>query len=674
MSKTPAGDERGGNNAPAGPGRDAALDGQATAVVTPRPGPLPVELEPTLPLSGPARAAAPMSASDEPTPTLGIAPGAMGRAKIPTQIGRYQILERVGKGGMGVLYRGIDPVLDREVAIKLMLGDFSDDTEQLRPRFYREARAVAKLQHRNIVTVFEFAEDGTTPYIVMEFLRGTSLASRIEAAPGLTLDDKLDIVTQLCAGLSYAHQQGVVHRDVKPANIFLLTDTSVKLLDFGIAKLTTSNLTRQGDVLGSPSYMSPEQIMGRETVDGRADVFSAGVVLYELLVGRKPFVGETTTAIVLKILNEEPPSPDTIDPEIPPRLAAIVKRALQKDAANRYDTAADFARELQIVRRSLQSGENRTVKMTGPIGAATLAGAPPPVSTLPPVAAGRSWALPVGIGAGVMVAAVAAVMMVGLPRAAKSGGKTADSASASASAPASAVPASAVPAASPAPAPVTKAPPPPAARASLQIASEPDGAAISVDGRDTKQVTPASITLTGNGPHRLRLSKRGFQSMDARLAAADLQKGALSYTLSAAEAVAPTAQIAVTASGAYPFAIADGGRIVSAASISHQLNAAAGKTLRLVASEYSLDQTVTIESTPDRHLEIQAPALGKLTIRSTFETCKVKIGDRDLGYPPINNIAIAAGSHQVELVCPNGQTKSQYVNVSPTPNNRVIVQ
>jgi hypothetical protein len=614
-----------------------------------------------------------MSASDEPTPTLGIAPGATGRAKIPTQIGRYQILERVGKGGMGVLYRGIDPVLDREVAIKLMLGDFSDDTEQLRPRFYREARAVAKLQHRNIVTVFEFAEDGTTPYIVMEFLRGSSLASRIEAAPPLTLDDKLDIVTQLCAGLSYAHEQGVVHRDVKPANIFLLTDTSVKLLDFGIAKLTTSNLTRQGDVLGSPSYMSPEQIMGRETVDGRADVFSAGVVLYELLVGRKPFVGETTTAIVLKILNEEPSSPDTIDPEIPPRLAAIVRRALQKEAANRYDTAADFARELQIVRRSLQSGENRTVKMTGPIGAATLAGAPPPVSTLPPVAASRSWALPVGIGAGVMAAAVAAVMMVGLPGAAKTGGKTVDTASASASAPASAVPASAAPATSPAPTPATKEPPP-AAGANLQIASEPAGAAISIDGRDTKQVTPASITLAGNGPHRLRLAKRGFQSMDARLAPADLKKGSLSYTLAAAEAVAPAAQIAVTASGPYPFAIADGGRVVSAASTSHQLNAAAGKTLRLVASEYSLNQTVTIESTPDRRLDIQAPALGKLTIRSTFETCKVKIGDRDLGYPPINNIAIAAGSHQVELVCPNGQTKSQYVNVSPTPNNRVIVQ
>jgi serine/threonine-protein kinase len=602
--------------------------------------------------------------SDVPTPG-----GGSGRSKIPTQIGRYQVLERVGKGGMGVLYRGIDPVLDREVAIKLMLGDFSDDTEQLRPRFYREARAVAKLQHRNIVTVFEFAEDGTTPYIVMEFLRGTSLASRLEATPPLTLDDKLDIIAQLCAGLSYAHDQGVVHRDVKPANIFLLTDSSVKLLDFGIAKLTTSNLTRQGDVLGSPSYMSPEQIMGRETVDGRADIFSTGVVLYELLVGRKPFEADSTTAIVLKILNEEPPAPDAIDPAVPPRLAAIVRRALQKDAANRYETAADFARELQIVRRSLQSGEMRTIAMTGPIGPATLAGVTPPETTPPAVTSSRSWTLPVGIGAGVLVAAAAAVMLIGRPGARPADGKPANSSPVNASALTSAAPA-AVPAVTPPP----KETPPPAAGASLQVASEPLGAAISLDGRDTRQVTPASVVVNGAGPHRLRLSKRGFQPVDGRLAAADLAKGAVSYTLTAVEAAPPAAQIVVTAKGPYPFAIVDGGKVASAASASHQLSVAAGKKLRLVAPEYSLNQSVTIEATPDNRVEIQAPELGKLTIRSSLETCKVKIGDRDLGYPPINDVAIAGGSYQVDIVCPNGQSKSQYVNVAPGRSQRVIIQ
>src|SRR5258706_689277 len=214
---------------------------------------------------------------------------------IPTHIGRYQVLERVGHGGMGVLYRGFDPKLDREVAIKVMLTDFSEDAEAMRPRFYREAKAVAKLQHRNIVTVFEFVEDQSQPHILMEFLRGVSLAARMKAQPALMLDDKLDIVAQLCSGLGYAHSMGVVHRDVKPANVFLLEDGTVKLLDFGIAKLTTSTLTRQGDVLGSASYMSPEQVAGSDSVDGRADVFSTGVVLYELLSGHKPFEGDSPT-------------------------------------------------------------------------------------------------------------------------------------------------------------------------------------------------------------------------------------------------------------------------------------------------------------------------------------------------------------------------------------------
>src|SRR5712692_10715046 len=251
----------------------------------------------------------------------------------PDKIGRYQVLDRVGRGGMGVLYRGVDPVLDREVAIKLMLADFTEDVEQTWPRFYREARAAAKLQHRNIVTIFGFAEEGNTPYIVMEFLRGTSLASRLTAAPPLTLDDKLEVVAQLCTALNYAHEQGVVHRDVKPANVFILTDGTAKLLDFGIAKVTTSTLTRQGDVLGSVSYMSPEQVSGSDSVDGRADVFSAGVVLYELLAGKKPFQAEAPTAIIMKILQENPPPLEAIVPGLPAQLVAAVNKALAKNPA-----------------------------------------------------------------------------------------------------------------------------------------------------------------------------------------------------------------------------------------------------------------------------------------------------------------------------------------------------
>ena len=282
----------------------------------------------------------------------------------PEKIGRYQILERVGRGGMGVLLRGIDPVLDREVAIKLMLLDFTEDADQMRPRFYREARAAAKLQHPNIVTVFEFAEEGNTPYIVMEFLRGSSLQGRMASPVPLTLDEKLSVIIQLCSALHYAHEQGVVHRDIKPANIFLLPDGSVKLLDFGVAKLATSTLTRQGDVLGSAMYMSPEQVSGSGNVDGRSDIFSTGVVLYELLANRKPFQADTLTATVVKLLREDPPSLDEVAPGLPAQLVNAVKKALAKEPAARYATAGDMAKELQWIRQALQASDSGPARST----------------------------------------------------------------------------------------------------------------------------------------------------------------------------------------------------------------------------------------------------------------------------------------------------------------------
>src|SRR5262245_21453485 len=193
----------------------------------------------------------------------------------------------------------------------------------------------------------------------MEFLKGTPLGARMNAQPPLTLDDKLSVVAQLCDGLSYAHEQGVVHRDVKPDNFFILEDGSVKLLDFGIAKLTTSTLTRQGDVLGSASYMSPEQVGGSEAVDGRADIFSTGVVLYELLSGRKPFEGDSPTSVIVKILKDEPVPIDSVAAGLPPELVAAVMKALHKDPAERFQTADAFSRELQNIRRGLHPSASK---------------------------------------------------------------------------------------------------------------------------------------------------------------------------------------------------------------------------------------------------------------------------------------------------------------------------
>src|SRR5262249_49372730 len=192
--------------------------------------------------------------------------------QMPKTIGRYEILELVGRGGMGVLYRARDAVLERDVALKMMLLDFTMD-QNARDRFQREARAVARLQHRNVVTIHELGEVDNTPYIVMEFLSGRDLDALLKTDAKLTLAQKLDVVIQLCDGLGYAHEQGIVHRDVKPGNVRVLEDGTVKILDFGIAKFAQSSVTMSGTIMGTPSYMAPEQIMGKP-VDGRADLFS----------------------------------------------------------------------------------------------------------------------------------------------------------------------------------------------------------------------------------------------------------------------------------------------------------------------------------------------------------------------------------------------------------------
>src|SRR5262245_9056255 len=188
-------------------------------------------------------------------------------------IGRYRILEHVGRDVLGVLYRGVDPVLDREVAIKVMAADFAseENAEEARARFFKEANGAARLQHPNIVTILDFAEDAGVPYTVTEFLRGQNLAARLSSGPPLSLAEKLFVVSELCAGLQFAHDHDVVHRGVKPANVWLLEDGTVKLVDFAIAKLLSSTLTRQGEVLDSAYYMAPEQVLGT-TVDGRADI------------------------------------------------------------------------------------------------------------------------------------------------------------------------------------------------------------------------------------------------------------------------------------------------------------------------------------------------------------------------------------------------------------------
>ena len=574
-------------------------------------------------------------------------------SNIPEKIGRYQILERVGKGGMGVLYRGVDPVLDREVAIKVMLVDLSDDTEQMRPRFYREAQAAARLQHPNIVTIFEFAEDHNMPYIVMEFLRGTPLDARLASPIPLTLDDKLNVVAQLCSALNYAHAQGIVHRDIKPANIFVLPDGSVKLLDFGVAKLTSSTLTRQGDVLGSVSYMSPEQLSGSDSIDGRSDIFSVGVMLYEMLGGRKPFKGDSPTTTIVQILRETPPALDSLVAGLPTQLIAVVAKALAKDPSDRYANAGELARDLQLIRRNLavtqEGADFDETRFASPAELKVLqqqleldASSRPPAPPAP--APARRWTVPL-VAAAVVMIGVAAVV-VGNRR---DGGGT----------PAATTTVPTTPGGAPAP-PVTSR--------VIRIESSPQGAEVALDGKPTGEMTPAPLTLSGPGPFSLRLSKRGFVAQEVRLTEADLARGSATYTLAAAE----VARVPVTIASAYPVEVLSGSQTLARASASHQLSVPAGTRLRVVARDLLLDHPLSVGPRP---MTYNTPSVGRLTVLTRYETCNVKVGDRILGFPPITRKEVAAGQYRVDIVCQGGVSPpGQFVTVSPNETATVKVQ
>ncbi len=273
---------------------------------------------------------------------------AAGAAK-PT-LGRYEIQKELGRGAMGIVYLGKDPKINRWVAIKTMsLGEEADpqSVKEIKERFFREAEAAGKLNHPNIIRIFDAGEEDDVAYIAMEFLEGQSLAAYTEKGHLIPLKSAMEYVATVADALAYAHQQGVVHRDIKPANIMILKDGSLRVADFGIARVMTSSKTATGTVMGTPAYMSPEQVAGKK-VDGRSDIFSLSVVLFELLTGEKPFKGgDGIGALLFQIANDPHPDPLSIAPSLPPSVSAILNRGLAKNPEARYQSAAELARDIR---------------------------------------------------------------------------------------------------------------------------------------------------------------------------------------------------------------------------------------------------------------------------------------------------------------------------------------
>ncbi|MGH2681008.1 MAG: Stk1 family PASTA domain-containing Ser/Thr kinase [Actinomycetota bacterium] len=295
---------------------------------------------------------------------------------------RYEVEAPLGSGGMAEVWRGHDRVLNRTVAIKTLLSQFARDTSFV-DRFRREAQAAARLNHHGIVSVYDSGTDGDTPYIVMQYIEGRTLADFLGSGKTLPPMQAAQIAKEIAEALAAAHAQGVIHRDIKPANVMITREGKVLVMDFGIARMISGPETapQTSAVLGTASYLSPEQAQG-QSADARSDIYALGVVLYEMLTGRPPFTGDSPMAIAYKHVNATPPAPSAANPDVPPELDAVVMRALSKNPANRYQSGQEFADDLE---RARTGGKVMATPLLPPGGEATqVISRPQPTSVLPP--------------------------------------------------------------------------------------------------------------------------------------------------------------------------------------------------------------------------------------------------------------------------------------------------
>jgi predicted Ser/Thr protein kinase len=291
------------------------------------------------------------------------------------QLGRYEIIAELGRGAMGTVYQARDPRIDRLVALKTIsiTGANPSEEQEYRRRFYREAQAAGKLAHPGIVTIFDVGEDpaSQTPYIVMEYIAGTTLESIAQAQrPAVTTT--LELVRQIAEALHYAHSQGIIHRDIKPANIIVTNDGHAKITDFGVAKLAVADFTVAGQVLGTPTFMAPEQLSGHP-VDGRADLFSLGIILYILLGGVRPFIGGTLSEVMFKVVNNEPAPVTQLNSTLSEDFDYVIGRALAKFPANRYQSGHEFACDMEDLLAGLSPRSRYSAPTTSMWGETTIA-------------------------------------------------------------------------------------------------------------------------------------------------------------------------------------------------------------------------------------------------------------------------------------------------------------
>jgi serine/threonine-protein kinase len=320
---------------------------------------------------------------------------------------RYEVEARIGQGGMAEVYRGFDPSLDRKVAIKVLVHPFDRDAGFV-ARFRREAQAAARLNHPNIVGVYDAGSDGDTQFIVMEYIEGRTLASFLGGGGAPTPEQAVELTEKVAGALQTAHEHGIVHRDIKPANVMVTRGGEVKVMDFGIARLQSDATAPQtSSVIGTPAYFSPEQAQG-QPVDARSDIYSLGCVLYELLAHQQPFTGDTPVAIAYKQVNEVPPAPSAFNADIPPALDAVVMKCMAKNPANRYQDAGELLADLERARKGLDVEATPLMPMAAGAAATQVIARQPTEVLPPPEPEGSSRKVWLGVLIGLLVVAILA--------------------------------------------------------------------------------------------------------------------------------------------------------------------------------------------------------------------------------------------------------------------------
>lgn len=604
------------------------------------------------------------------------------------RIGRYRIRARLGKGGMGVVYLGHDDALDRDVAVKTLRGGGSNDDEQ-RGRFEIEARAAARLQHPNIVTVFELGEDRGLPFIAMELLGGDDLETLLRAGQRLAIVERLDIAIQTLRGLEFAHTHRIVHRDMKPSNIRVLDDGSAKILDFGIAKVETTSVTRAGMLVGTPYYMSPEHIRGG-ALDGRSDVFAVGVILHELFAGKRPFSAEDAARTMYRIVSEPHPR---LAPEsagfLTSDVQSVIDRALEKDAEARFPSAAAMADALLRVR------DRAAAVVLPPDDAATLARllrahgetshedaetveriarvhpeAPEAQRALrrlrrkpaDKVAMSETARFPeLDESFGRAASPAAETIVSGATLEANAATVTGLSASPLSPAPASAGHSNALLYGAVGLAVVTGA----VAAYLYATRANPDVAPAARSATSSEMAAPAGGTPSNTTIPRIPATK----AAPPRSATNPVGGIAAARSTPAATAAAPAPAAAVASAtlvveSAYPVTVTVAGRAIPGEGSPARFKVPSGTHEVVIESPaVFLKQRETVRLEAEALVTMQTPSPGKFSVRATPDNCKVFVDGVFADYPPILDRAIVAGAHTVAFEWPDGVRSEQSVQI-----------